>query len=122
MKIECRYHDGREAATEWHRHGYGGVAEGGTRVPESRDFGVRLVFPGGYVQDSDVDLVITFGAEASISLFDVMELEDRHREIIGRPVDIVDPNFLANPLRRRSMLASTERLYSGYRSSVTGDA
>ena len=63
-------------------------------------------------QDSDVDLLITFAAEADLSLFDVMELEERLREIFGRPVDIVEPDSLTNPVRRRSILANTERLYA----------
>jgi len=63
-------------------------------------------------QDSDVELLITFAAEADVSLFDVMEFEDRPREIFGRPVDIVEPDSLTNPVRRRSILASTERLYA----------
>lgn len=63
-------------------------------------------------QESDVDLLITFAAGADVSLFDLMELEERFGEIFGRPVDIVEPDSLTNPVRRRSILANTERLYA----------
>jgi predicted nucleotidyltransferase len=63
-------------------------------------------------QDSDVDLLVRFDAEADVSLFDLMELEERFGEIFGRPVDIVEPESLTNSVRRRSILANTERLYA----------
>lgn len=63
-------------------------------------------------QDSDVDLLVRFAVEADVSLFDLMELEERFREVFGRPVDIVEPESLTNSVRRRSILANTERLYA----------
>lgn len=64
--------------------------------------------------DSDVDLLITFSEEASISLFDLMDVEDRLSELFGRSVDIVEPGSLSNPIRRRAILSSKETLYSEY--------
>ena len=62
--------------------------------------------------DSDVDLLITFSEEASVSLFDLMDLEERLSELFGRPVDIVEPDSLSNPIRRRAILSSKETLYA----------
>jgi len=62
--------------------------------------------------DSDVDLLITFSEDASISLFDLMDLEEQLSELFGRPVDIVEPGSLSNPIRRRAILSSKETLYA----------
>ena len=62
--------------------------------------------------DSDVDLLISFVNDAEVSLFDLMEIEERLQEIFGRPVDIVEPASLTNPVRRRNILGATERLYA----------
>ncbi len=61
--------------------------------------------------DSDVDLLVTFSEGASISLFDLMDVEDRLSELFGRSVDIVEPGSLSNPIRRRAILSSKETLY-----------
>ena len=63
-------------------------------------------------KDSDVDLLVTFEEKAEISLFDLMELEERLSEIFGRPVDVVEPAALTNPIRRRSILPTKQRLYA----------
>lgn len=62
--------------------------------------------------DSDVDLLVTFSKEASVSLFDLMDLEEQLSELFGRPVDIIEPESLSNPIRRRAILSSKETLYA----------
>ena len=62
--------------------------------------------------DSDVDLLITFSERASVSLFDLMDLEERLSELFGRSVDIVEPDSLSNPVRRKAILSSKETLYA----------
>lgn len=60
----------------------------------------------------DVDLLVTFDLEATISLFDVMDLEAELSEVFHLPVDIVEPQALTNPIRRRNILSSVERIYA----------
>lgn len=63
-------------------------------------------------QESDIDLLVTFQDDAVISLFDLMDLEHQFSELFGRPVDIVEPQSLSNPIRRRAILSSKETLYA----------
>ena len=62
--------------------------------------------------DSDVDLLVSFAEDAEVSLFDLMEIEEKLEELFGRPVDIVEPASLTNPVRRRNIMGATERLYA----------
>ncbi len=62
--------------------------------------------------DSDVDLLVSFADDAKVSLFDLMDLEDELAEVFGRPVDVVEPASLTNPIRRRSILSTKEQLYA----------
>ncbi len=40
--------------------------------------------------DSDVDILVDFGADAEWSLFDVMEMREELCNILGREVDLID--------------------------------
>ena len=62
--------------------------------------------------DSDVDLLVSFAPEAMISLFDLMDLENELSEAFQRPVDIVEPEALTNPIRRRNILSTKQLLYA----------
>ncbi len=63
-------------------------------------------------QDSDVDLLVSFDPEAKVSLFDIMDLEMELEQLFMRPVDIVEPQALSNPIRRKNILRSREPLYA----------
>lgn len=63
-------------------------------------------------QDSDVDLLVSFDPEVKVSLFDIMGLEVELEQLFMRPVDIVEPQALGNPIRRKNILASREPLYA----------
>ena len=63
-------------------------------------------------EDSDVDLLVSFKEHASISLFDLMDLEAELSEVFGRSVDIVELQGLTNPVRRKAILSSKEPLYA----------
>ena len=63
-------------------------------------------------QESDIDLLITFREGSAVSLFDLMELEERLSKIFGRPVEIVEPGSLKNPIRRQAILATKQLLYA----------
>ena len=62
--------------------------------------------------DSDIDLLISFSPTAEISLFDLMDLEQELEQVFHRPVDIVEPKALTNPVRRHSILSTKETLYA----------
>jgi len=84
----------------------------------AREYGIKEISVFGssiredMSTDSDVDLLISFVNDADVSLFDLMEIEERLQETFGRPVDIVEPASLTNPVRRRNILGATERLYA----------
>jgi uncharacterized protein len=61
--------------------------------------------------DSDVDVLVTFAPDAQWSLFDHVDMEDELRQILGRPVDLVNRRGIErsrNPLRRRAILESAQ--------------
>ncbi len=62
--------------------------------------------------ESDIDLLVTFKEGAAVSLFDLMGLEEKLSQLFGRPVDIVEPDSLTNPIRRRAILSTKQRLYA----------
>ena len=62
--------------------------------------------------DSDVDLLVTFDPNAKVSLFDIMDLENELSDLFGRAVDVVEPDALTNPIRRKGILSSREPLYA----------
>ena len=67
---------------------------------------------GQIAPNSDVDLLVSFHTDALVSLFDLMDLEAELTELFGRKVDVVEPQSLTNPVRRRSILSSAEPLYA----------
>ena len=62
--------------------------------------------------DSDVDVLVEFEPEARPSLFDVAELGEDLREVVGRDVDLVEKAGLRNPFRRRRILDTAEEVYA----------
>lgn len=61
---------------------------------------------------NDIDLLVVLARDQDVSLFDVMDLEATLTELFGQHVDVVEPASLINPLRRKNILASAERLYA----------
>ena len=65
--------------------------------------------------ESDVDVLVSFTPGAARTLFDLVRMRDELAGIIGRPVDIMSRRGLesgGNPLRRESILASAELVFS----------
>jgi len=62
--------------------------------------------------DSDVDVLVTFVENAHWSLFDIVEMQDELKTIFGREVDIVEPDTISNPFRRRTILKDPEIIYA----------
>jgi uncharacterized protein len=64
--------------------------------------------------DSDVDLLVTFEADSQWSLFDMIDMQDELKEVLGREVDLVERRAVErseNYIRRRHILQSLEPLY-----------
>jgi predicted nucleotidyltransferase len=61
--------------------------------------------------DSDVDVLVSFGPQANISLFDMVYMQDELKAIFGRDVDLISKRGLQhsrNYLRRKMILDSAE--------------
>lgn len=64
--------------------------------------------------DSDVDIMVTFVAEARWSMFHLLEMEEEIAEILGRPVDLMTRRGVEhsrNEFRREAILESAETVY-----------
>jgi predicted nucleotidyltransferase len=64
--------------------------------------------------DSDVDVMVTFVKEAHWSLFDMVDMQDELKDILGREVDLVERLAVErseNYIRRRHILQSLEPVY-----------
>ncbi len=62
--------------------------------------------------DSDIDLMVTFAAEAAWSLFDLAGMQRELAEILGRDVDLVERGTIRNPFRRRSVSRDLTVIYA----------
>ena len=64
--------------------------------------------------DSDVDLLVSFQANANWSLLDHTAMQAEFAELFGRPVDLVSRKAIErseNWIRRREILTSAEPIY-----------
>ncbi len=67
---------------------------------------------GDFSPNSDIDLLVEFEPEQAPSLWAAQELnEDFSRLFGGRPVDIVPPEILRNPYRRKTIEPDLHALY-----------
>ena len=65
--------------------------------------------------DSDVDVLVTFRADAEWGLFEHMEIEEELSGLLGRQVDLVSRRAIErsrNWIRRNAILSGTERIYA----------
>ena len=83
------------------------------RITELSLFG-SILSPGEFRDDSDVDVLVTFEDSARWTLFDLVEMQDELKEVIGRDVDLVEkvaversPNYI----RRRHILENQRTFY-----------
>ncbi|MDB9517541.1 nucleotidyltransferase family protein [Roseofilum reptotaenium CS-1145] len=65
--------------------------------------------------DSDVDVLVTFGADEGWSLWDIITMKDELKLLFGREVDLVQKEGLKNPFRRYEILRTLQ-----YRSKING--
>lgn len=65
--------------------------------------------------DSDVDILVSFAADARWGLFDLARMQDELSRIIGRKVDLVERRAVErseNYIRRHSILTGAEVIYA----------
>ena len=65
-----------------------------------------------FVQESDVDVLVTFLPAATISLFDIAQMQIELQSIFNRPVDILEKDGLRNPYRKREILKTAQVVYA----------
>ena len=54
--------------------------------------------------DSDIDVLVTFQPEATWSLWDLLDMRDKLRDLFGWEIDLIEREALRNPFRRHEIL------------------
>ena len=83
------------------------------KVAELAVFG--SVLGPDFKPDSDVDMLVTFGADARWSLLDHVRMQDELSDLLGRKVDLVSRKGIErsrNYIRRRAILETSEVIYA----------
>jgi len=62
--------------------------------------------------DSDVDVLVTFAVDAGWSLFDLVEMQEELKAILGHEVELVEREGLRNPFRRHEILRNLQVVYA----------
>jgi predicted nucleotidyltransferase len=65
-----------------------------------------------FTQNSDVDILVSFGKTSEITLFDIMDLEKEFSQLLKKDVDIVEKESLKNPIRKNRILSTREIIYA----------
>ncbi len=68
-----------------------------------------------FKSDSDVDMLVIFGAGARWSLLDHVRMQDELSDLLGRKVDLVSRKGIErsrNYIRRRAILETSEVIYA----------
>jgi uncharacterized protein len=61
--------------------------------------------------DSDVDVLVAFERDHDWSLFDLVDMKDELRSMLGRKVDLLTRGGLRNPFRRHEILRTRQVIY-----------
>ena len=65
--------------------------------------------------ESDIDLLVDFEPNKTLSLFDIVDMEQEFSELFGRKVDLVERLAVEqslNYIRRAAILESAETIYA----------
>jgi len=65
-----------------------------------------------FTDKSDVDILVSFILNSKITLFDIIEIENEFKTILGREVDVVEKESLKNPIRKNKILENREIIYA----------
>ena len=80
------------------------------RVRELAVFGSAL--REDFAADSDVDFLVRFKPDAPWDLWDLTDMREELRDLVGREVDLVEQEALRNPHRKREILGTREVIYA----------
>jgi predicted nucleotidyltransferase len=80
------------------------------KVAEMSLFG--SVLSKDFSSDSDIDVLVSFKADAGWGLFDFVDMLDELEGIFGRKVDMVEKEALRNPFRKQRILGNKEVVYA----------
>ena len=80
------------------------------RITELSIFGSSI--RDDFTPKSDIDILVSFDQNSGISLFDIMELEKEFSMILNREVDVVEKEYLKNPIRKNKILSTREIIYA----------
>jgi predicted nucleotidyltransferase len=80
------------------------------KVTELSFFG--SVLRDDFRPDSDLDVLVTFAAEAPWSLLDLMTMREHLRRILGREIHLVEQEGLRNPFRRQAILSHRQVIFA----------
>lgn len=80
------------------------------RVRELAVFG--SVLRDDFNAESDIDLLVTFEADAPWSLWELVDMQDEFAALLGRRIDLVEPEALTNPYRRQEILSTSRVIYA----------
>lgn len=65
--------------------------------------------------DSDVDILVSFAPNATITLFDMVQMQDELEEIFGRDVDLISKRGVEqsrNYLRKKNILENAQVIHA----------
>lgn len=62
--------------------------------------------------DSDIDVLLTFDSQHSISWDDRIKMQEEIEQLFRRNVDLVNKKYLKNPYRRYEILTACEVVYA----------
>lgn len=66
--------------------------------------------------DSDVDVLVSFAPDATITLFDMVQMQDELEKIFGRDVDLISKRGVEqsrNYLRKKNILENAQVIHAG---------
>lgn len=62
--------------------------------------------------NSDIDILVVFQDNSNYSLFEFFDLKEELELCLKRKVDLVEKEGIANPYRRKEILATARRIYA----------
>jgi uncharacterized protein len=80
------------------------------RVRELSIFGSALREDFG--PDSDLDFLVSFEPGTPLDIDWLMDMKEELEALFGRPVDLVEKEFLRNPWRKYEILRTREVIYA----------
>ncbi len=65
-----------------------------------------------FAPQSDIDVLVSFDADAPWSLWDLLSMQEELKAIFGREVDLIEKEGLRNPFRRHEILRTRRVVYA----------